>query len=194
VANWSDVSEFYIKIANDESLGGDGMTNMRLQKLLYFAQGKHLAATGRPLFDETIKAWPYGPVVPPAYNKYKKYSNGTIETPVSIYTSDVFDNTEIKTILDVARWAEVYSTIALMNITHAVGSPWYDTFNTDRYGEISIESMRLYFLKNDIIATSINKSSIPSFTFEEELNAIGIPVVSRGDEDNGDWSEYNNYL
>ncbi|MDQ1633589.1 MAG: hypothetical protein QOJ32_398 [Frankiaceae bacterium] len=35
----------------------------KLHKLLYYAQGHHLAALGRPLFSESISAWDMGPVV-----------------------------------------------------------------------------------------------------------------------------------
>jgi uncharacterized phage-associated protein len=35
----------------------------KLHKLLYYCQGHHLAATGEPLFSETISAWDMGPVV-----------------------------------------------------------------------------------------------------------------------------------
>ena len=44
--------------------GGELMSNMKLQKMLYYQQGYHLAAFGTPLFDEDIEAWMYGPVVP----------------------------------------------------------------------------------------------------------------------------------
>ena len=42
----------------------DLMSNMKLQKMLYYQQGFHLAYFGTPLFDEEIEAWMYGPVVP----------------------------------------------------------------------------------------------------------------------------------
>ena len=35
------VANFFIELANDDEYG-DGMTNMRLNKLLYFAQGHYL--------------------------------------------------------------------------------------------------------------------------------------------------------
>ena len=40
-----------------------GIGALKLQKLLYYCQGHHLAATGEPLFTEAIKAWDNGPVV-----------------------------------------------------------------------------------------------------------------------------------
>jgi hypothetical protein len=42
---------------------GMPMDQMKLQKLLYFAHGWHLALTGTPLVDEPILAGPNGPLV-----------------------------------------------------------------------------------------------------------------------------------
>jgi uncharacterized phage-associated protein len=53
------------------------ISNMKLQKLLYYQQGFHLAYFGTPLFDEEIETWMYGPVVPAVYytsgNALEKY-------------------------------------------------------------------------------------------------------------------------
>ena len=51
----------YGAAANDE---GELFSNMKLQKLLYYVQGFHIAVFNRPLFNEDIEAWMYGPVVP----------------------------------------------------------------------------------------------------------------------------------
>jgi uncharacterized phage-associated protein len=48
------------------------MTNMKLQKLLYYAQGQYLAEHEEPLFDEDIEAWSHGPVVPSVYRAFKE--------------------------------------------------------------------------------------------------------------------------
>ena len=45
------------------------MSNLKLQKMLYYEQGFHLAAFDTPLFDENIEAWMFGPVVPEVYEK-----------------------------------------------------------------------------------------------------------------------------
>ncbi|UOY03630.1 Panacea domain-containing protein [Blastococcus sp. PRF04-17] len=44
-----------------------GIGTLKLQKLLYYCQGHHLAATEEPLFTETVKAWDNGPVVAEFY-------------------------------------------------------------------------------------------------------------------------------
>ncbi len=50
---------------------GDDITHLKLQKLLYYAQAWHLAHTDEPLFNEDIKAWTHGPVVPSVWTEYK---------------------------------------------------------------------------------------------------------------------------
>ena len=54
------------------------MTNMKLQKLLYYAQGQYLAEHEEPLFDEDIEAWSHGPVVPSIYRAFKENGSGDI--------------------------------------------------------------------------------------------------------------------
>ena len=54
---------------------GDPLTNLKLQKLLYYAQAWHLALYDKPLFRDPIEAWIYGPVVPMVYRQFKKFRN-----------------------------------------------------------------------------------------------------------------------
>ena len=49
------------------------ITNLKLQKFAYFAQGWALARLDHPLFNEEIQAWTYGPVIPYLYAQAKKY-------------------------------------------------------------------------------------------------------------------------
>lgn len=46
-------------------------TTMKLQKLLYYCQGHHLAWDGVLLFDAKIEAWANGPVVRDVYNLHR---------------------------------------------------------------------------------------------------------------------------
>ncbi len=52
---------------------GDLITNLKLQKLLYYAQGWYLAFHDRPLFDDPIQAWISGPVVPAVFYAFQKF-------------------------------------------------------------------------------------------------------------------------
>jgi uncharacterized phage-associated protein len=60
---------------------GDGVSNLKLQKLLYYAQAWYLALNGKPLFAEDIEAWVHGPVVPAVYGDFKKYAWNLIPAP-----------------------------------------------------------------------------------------------------------------
>src|SRR5205823_14692025 len=55
-----------LSFAGDEK---DPLTNLRLQKLLYYAQAWSLVLRESELFPEEIEAWRWGPVVPAVYNK-----------------------------------------------------------------------------------------------------------------------------
>ncbi len=50
----------------------DPVTNLKLQKLLYYVQGWHLGIFGEPVFDEEFQAWVHGPVVPGVFQTYKE--------------------------------------------------------------------------------------------------------------------------
>lgn len=52
---------------------GDVLTNLKLQKLLYYAQAWHLALKGEPIFAEEFRAWVHGPVLLSQYHRFRKY-------------------------------------------------------------------------------------------------------------------------
>ena len=62
------VADGIIAFCNDH---GDLLTNLKLQKLLYYAQAWHLAVYGKELFPEDCEAWVHGPVVPSAYRAFR---------------------------------------------------------------------------------------------------------------------------
>ena len=51
-----------------------------MQKILYFAQGIHLAEFGSPLFTNKIYAWEYGPVIKEVYHKFKSLATTISQT------------------------------------------------------------------------------------------------------------------
>ena len=70
--NVNDIANTLLRYAENTE-GGDLMSNMKLQKMLYYQQGFHLAMFGTPLFDDDLEAWMYGPVVPAVYEAYKSH-------------------------------------------------------------------------------------------------------------------------
>ena len=75
--NVNQVANWLIEKANNAD-NGDSITNLKLQKLLYYMQGYYLAVFGKPLFEEDIEAWQYGPVVPKSYDKFSTYGKGVL--------------------------------------------------------------------------------------------------------------------
>lgn len=55
-----DIAKWFINATDRES--GDAITHLKVQKLLYYAQGWSLAYLGKPLFSEDMQAWAHGPV------------------------------------------------------------------------------------------------------------------------------------
>ena len=129
------------KAQNDEPNGGESLTNLKLQKLLYYQQGFHLAFFGTPLFAEDVEAWMYGPVVPAVYDEYSAYGSSAlpeVKEPVSLSE----DEEELfNEVYDAYR---EFSAIGLMNRTHSE-RPWLDAVPHDRGTVITQESMMAYF-------------------------------------------------
>lgn len=120
IANWFILHN---KVFVDEGVA-DNITNLKLQKLLYYAQGVFLAATDRPLFREDILAWQYGPVVEEVYQKFKVYgANGIVLDVYEIPDISKEDVMLLKQVYDVFG---KYSAIGLMNMTHSE-RPWKET-------------------------------------------------------------------
>ena len=121
---------------------GELMSNMKLQKMLYYQQGFHLAYFDEPLFDEEIEAWMYGPVVPCVYDAFHGYGRRGIE-PTG---KGVEMEGEEKALFDeVCRVYGAYSAIGLMNMTHSE-KPWKST-PTGTGNVISKSLMKMFFKK-----------------------------------------------
>lgn len=132
---------FYNDVQMNES-DADLISNLKLQKLLYYAQGCFLAIKGTPLFHEKILAWDHGPVVNEIYQKYKSNGARGIDYKGDYDNSiDPDDETLLRQVYEIFGQ---YSAWGLRNKTHEE-SPWKDT---PRNHEISNESIRDYFLEN----------------------------------------------
>lgn len=129
------------KAQNDEPNGGERLTNLKLQKLLYYQQGYHLAAFGTPLFSEDVEAWMYGPVVPVVYDEFSAYGSSAL--PMVDVEMSLGEEEEIlfNQVYDAYR---EFSAIGLMNRTHSE-RPWIEATPHDRGTVIPQSSMATYF-------------------------------------------------
>ncbi|MBC7951661.1 MAG: SocA family protein [Rhodospirillaceae bacterium] len=132
---------------------GDSITNLKLQKLLYYVQGWHLAVNGGGLFEDDVQAWPYGPVVPEIYHAFKMFGSGAI-----LPTSDLkaaegqLPETTRRLIDQVWERYGAMTGLELMRKTHKE-APW---LNTPEGRSITPETMRDFFVqeRQRLIASS----------------------------------------
>lgn len=134
----TDVADFFLCLTDEES--GDNLSNLKLQKLIYYAQGFHLALFHKPLFDDKIEAWEHGPVVKELYHKYKTYGSGAIPKPKE-YNGNIFSDEQIELMKEIFVVYGQYSAWRLREITHSE-QPWQ---NTPRNQEITQNLMTSYF-------------------------------------------------
>lgn len=75
-----DIANHFIWLAHET---GSFVSNLKLQKLVYYAQAWHLAIHDAPLFPEDFQAWVHGPVIPELFQKYQHFSWLAIDEAVA---------------------------------------------------------------------------------------------------------------
>lgn len=123
MASVLDVAKYFLTQADEEV--GDLISNLKLQKLCYYAQGIHLAVFDKPLFEEPIEAWMHGPVCPLLYREYKQYGSSAIPIPQDA-NLDVFTSEQLELLNEVYAVYGQFSAWKLRNMTHEE-APWKET-------------------------------------------------------------------
>ena len=144
------------EVANDEYEVYEGITHLKLQKLIYYAQGISLALYNKPLYNEKILAWPHGPVVREVYDKYCCWGRETIKIELDDEKTKILNkienNREISEILNLTydNFA-IYTAWQLRQMTHYDNSPWDITEKTKGLdSEINQDLIKEYF-KREIV-------------------------------------------
>lgn len=116
---------------------GDNINLMRLQKLMYYAHGWHLALTRTPLFNEFVEAWDYGPVIASLYYQLRHLGMSSIHRYVVTENHrmgtryvEFIPATDTRTLFILNKVYAVYrqhSTVELANMTHVKNGPWATT-------------------------------------------------------------------
>jgi uncharacterized phage-associated protein len=146
-----DVANYFLKRQDPDA--GDLMSNLKLQKLVYYAQGFHLAMEDSPLFNEPIEAWDHGPVCVPLYHVYKKYGSDAIPRPDDVDAYTIFNAVAHAVLDEVYAAYGQFSAWKLRNLTHEE-DPWIKAYNRG-CSEISHDDMKAYF-KTQLIDGDVN--------------------------------------
>lgn len=136
-----DVAKYFLAQSSEDA--GDLISNLKLQKLVYYAQGFSLALTGSPMFAEHLEAWLHGPVVPDLYREYKTFGSGHIPHPEG-FDLNVFSAEERELLDEVYEFYGQYSAWRLRQLTHGE-MPWRESYKEGLNREISLDSLRRYF-------------------------------------------------
>ncbi|MBQ9860944.1 MAG: DUF4065 domain-containing protein [Clostridia bacterium] len=119
------------------------VSNLRLQKLLYFIQAQFLFSIHTPCFSDRIEAWDFGPVVPNVYREYKMFGGARI--PESIAEGDFGIEDEDKYVINlILEECAQYSTTSLVSLTHDQ-KPWREAHQNPFDKTISNQSIRDFF-------------------------------------------------
>lgn len=125
-----------------------GVDQMKLQKLLYYAQGWHLAWYGDPLFGDAVEAWAFGPAVGDVYSAYKDCGDEPITQAVGGDPGKLGDR-ERKALKAVVHAYGSLTGPQLASLTHRE-EPWvaaregYEDGQRSRRA-IARDSLRRYF-------------------------------------------------
>lgn len=138
-----DIANFFLELGRRSFGEAGSITNLKLQKLLYYAQGYHLAMTGRPLFSERIEAWDHGPVVREVYHECKRFGGNPIPA-VQGFDPVVLGEHVCRFVEDVHADRGGFTAWNLREMTHAE-RPWQEAFVPKQNEEIPIERLQAYF-------------------------------------------------
>jgi uncharacterized phage-associated protein len=138
------------------------LTNLRLNKLLYFIHGWSLTSRPEGLIRNHFFAWQHGPVVGPVYDAFKRFGENPITDLAehfdyasgitrAIRYDDIAD-ADVDIICKVFESHAEYTTSQLRNLSHEPGGPWakvYSAWLQDQHlsARIPNELIRQHFFK-----------------------------------------------
>ena len=129
--------------------GKKGISNLKLQNMLYFIQKEYLNKFGEPAFLEEIEAWKFGPAVPSIYYQFAGYGSLPIMTN-EVLTNNIFLDKKlkqlIKKVFNKRKKQKVYQMVTEIKKD---GGAWQQTFNNGLgYGD----TIDIQYIMNDIKA------------------------------------------
>lgn len=131
------------------------VTNLKLNRLLYYAYGINLVLNDVEKVDEQLEAWDYGPVFSSVYQAFKKYVNQPIEELCNIHFHDNSLKSDTKIYEIITATYNKYGYLGefdLVNRTHAEGTPWSKIYTPNQNNLIIDDDIiKTYFEENVIV-------------------------------------------
>ena len=139
-----DIAKWFVNSTDREA--GDDITHLKVQKLLYYAQGWSLVQFDKPLFNEAMQAWVHGPVVPSVWSHLKDH--GWVSIPLQRLNKRV-PTIHAGLLIAINERYGIYTAKKLEKMTHEE-TPWRRARGNLPVHErctnvISLEDMKAYF-------------------------------------------------
>ena len=126
------------------------ISNLKLQKILYYAYGANLVLNPEEVLTERPQAWHYGPVFPSVYHAFIYYGSGYITGHAAISSlHGISSHVSEKLDQILSKVFEIYGKIddlELVQLTHQKGSPWATTYDPKKKNKpIPQKLIKAYF-------------------------------------------------
>ncbi len=112
-----------------------GLDALQVMKLTYISHGFTLAVLGRPLLEDDVEAWKFGPAIRRIYAVLPGGS-GRISTPLGGTPAALLGSAEKTVVEGVYQTYGSLTGTYLSTLTHRSGSPWDQTWRT--YGQNAV--------------------------------------------------------
>lgn len=143
-----DIANYFVLLSD----GGD-ITNLKAQKLVYFAYGHYLAKYNESLFEEAIEAWDYGPVIRDLYEVFKPYKARPLPLADS-FDANIISEEIRKFLQNIYLSYGEYKAKDLCDLSHIRHSPWYVVYNDDSCNDlINDDLIHAYFSELQLISS-----------------------------------------
>lgn len=123
IDNWSDKFE---------------ITNLKLNKLVYYSQVESLRKYNHPLFDDIIEAWQYGPVEPGVYRAFSSNGRNCIRKSTG---SAILDETSKNLIDSVMNRLGILSAFDFVTLSHKPDGAWASVYSPNMDNPITPEAI-----------------------------------------------------
>lgn len=112
-------------VVNYACLKDTPISNLQLQKILYFINGNYYRRNGKFLVDSDFMAYPFGPVIPAVYQEFKHWGSSDIIDSYDI----AIDNDEDNIKKDIDHYSKI-SVYDLVQMSHEPSGAWFATKNS----------------------------------------------------------------
>ncbi len=153
-----DIARYVVNYVNSNN---DSISNLKLQKILYYIQAAFLVENGTGCFNDAILCWRHGPVIKNVYDEFNQYGdqnipyqgrrnkftiqNGRLAIIEEKFSNDMICQEDKERINKVVNSLMPYDPWFLVDRTHEE-EPWksLSTYNV----EITTSNIEKYFSKH----------------------------------------------